>query len=35
LVAATGDVLWQEQFVSRLGARSAPGGLNSPLYFRL
>lgn len=35
LVNATGDVLWQEQFVSRLGMRSKPGGLNSSLYFRL
>ncbi|MES2786668.1 MAG: hypothetical protein V4684_14495, partial [Pseudomonadota bacterium] len=35
LMLARGDVLWQEQFVSRLGARAAPGGLNSSLYFQL
>ena len=35
LIGARGDVLWQEQFVSRLAARSAPGGLNGSLYFQL
>lgn len=35
LLTATGDVLWQEQFVSRMAARSGPGGLNSALYFDL
>jgi hypothetical protein len=35
LINAKADVLWQEQFVAHLAARSAPGGLNSSLYFQL
>jgi Ca2+-binding RTX toxin-like protein len=35
LIGARADVLWQEQFVSRLAARSGTGGPNSSLYFQL